>query len=67
MPPPHGGHNLGECLLTTGYACSICWASIRAARQETDARDAATPVGGVAQDDTADSPKHGTTRRAGLG
>ena len=33
------GHDLGECLLTTGYACSICWASIKAARQETDARE----------------------------
>ena len=36
-----GGHDLGECLLTTGYACSICWASIKAARQETDAREEA--------------------------
>ena len=51
-----GNHDLGECLLTTGYACSICWASIKAARQETDAReqaarpDAETRVGESPQD-----------------
>lgn len=45
-----GGHDLGECLLASGYACSACWQIIRAARQETD--EALASADKSPQDDT---------------